>query len=110
MSEVTDDLLQALISLVGRSVFDQEHPLQVVNPPHTKGRQLLAYNLCDGTMTQSEIIKRAKLDPGNFSRTVTQWIEAGFLFRIGKGREAKLLHVYPLSSGGRKSKGTTKKT
>jgi len=59
-------------------------------------KQLRAYNMCDGTKTQSEIAKATKLDPASFSRTVARWIEAGALFRMGSGRDTKLLHAYPL--------------
>jgi hypothetical protein len=59
--------------------------------------QLLAYNFCDGTKSQAEVAKAASLDPGNFSRSVARWVEAGILVRLGEGRDAKLLHAYPLS-------------
>jgi hypothetical protein len=55
--------------------------------------QLHAFNMCDGTRTQGEIAKAQGLDPGNFSRTVSRWVEAGVVFKMP---DNKLLHVYPL--------------
>ena len=71
---------------------------------------LLAYNLCDGTKTQQEIARAAKLDTGNFSRTVGRWIEAGIVFRVESGDKDTLLHIYPIPNAGttkRKAKSTS---
>lgn len=59
-------------------------------------KQTKAFNMCDGSRSQGEIIKALKLDQGNFSKTVTRWVDAGIAIRLGEGRETKLLHVYPL--------------
>jgi DNA-binding MarR family transcriptional regulator len=99
----SEALLHAIFSLVARQTFPIEQLREIV----MKGsgdKQLRAFNMCDGTKGQSEIAKSLKLDTGNFSRTVARWIEAGVLFRLGEGREAKLLHVYPLPDGGAASK------
>src|SRR6266508_4986031 len=89
----SDDLLRILVQLNARLAFPEATVRHIVgNSP----RQAQAYNLCDGTMTQSEVAKRAGLDQGNFSRTMNRWIRSGILFRLGTGREAKLLHLYPL--------------
>jgi len=93
MSE-TDELLQVLVQLNARQAFPEATVRKVVGG---SARQLRAYNLCDGTLSQSAVTKAAKLDSGNFSRTVTRWIQSGVLFRLGSGREAKLLHLYPLA-------------
>ena len=109
MSETTDDVLRFLISLMGRSVFHEDHLLQIICPPGTSNKQVMAYNLCDGTKTQGEVAKKAKIDPGNFSRTVARWIEAGVVCRIGEGRDAKLLHAYPVPSRLPKTRQVRKK-
>jgi hypothetical protein len=90
----TDDLLRILVQLSARQALPEAAVRKVVGG---STRQLQAYNLCDGTRSQSEVTKVAKLDSGNFSRTVTRWIQFGVLFRLGTGREAKLLHLYPLA-------------
>ena len=59
-------------------------------------KQVEAFNLADGTRTQSEIAEQVKMDQGQLSRTVSRWIEAGIMFRLGDGRDAKLLHIYPI--------------
>jgi len=88
------ELLRPLLSLIGRAVIPPKTVAELVGT----GKQLAAYNLCDGTKKQSEVVEQVKIDSGNFSRIVTKWIEAGILFRIGEGREARLLHVYPISA------------
>jgi len=69
-------------------------------------KQVAAFNLCDGSRSQGDIAKVLKLDAGNFSRTVGRWIDEGVVFRLGDGREAKLLHVYPLPESAARKKGT----
>ena len=96
MSDYTDDLLRALVRTTARAVFPVRQVYEVVNVGGKGARQMKAFNLADGTRTQSDIAKQANIDQGNFSRTVSRWVEAGIMFRLGEGREAKLLHVYPL--------------
>ena len=90
-----NDLLKCAIQVVGRIAMRPEQVGEVVI---VKGnaKQLKAYNLCDGTRTQGEVAKAAGLDNGNFSRTAARWVESGVLFRTGSGKDAKVLHLYPL--------------
>lgn len=90
-----NDLLKCAMQVVGRIAMRPEQIGGIVFVK-ANAKQLRAYNLCDGTRTQGEVAKAAGLDQGNFSRTVTRWVEGGVLFRVGSGREAKLLHLYPL--------------
>jgi hypothetical protein len=87
------DLLKCAIQVVGRIAMPPEQVGKVVA---LNAKQLKAYNLCDGSTTQAEVGKAAGVNAGNFSRTVTRWLESGVLFKIGSGREARLLHLYPL--------------
>jgi hypothetical protein len=103
MASNSETLLRAILGVVARQAFPVEKLREIV----MKGsgdKQLRAFNMCDGTKGQSDIAKTLKLDSGNFSRTVMRWIDAGVLFRVGEGREAKLLHVYPLSEEGGSNK------
>lgn len=100
MQNNTDALLRILIALTGRAVFAEELVFEIVAGASGMGsgtKQLNAYNLCDGSHTQADVARMAKLDAGNFSRTLNRWIASGIVFRIGDGREATLLHVFPLS-------------
>ena len=92
--DTTGELLRILIKLNARQAVPETTVREAVG---NSARQLQAYNLCDGTRSQAEIAKAAKIDQGNFSRTVGRWVEEGVLFRIGADREAKLLHLYPLA-------------
>ena len=94
MSSETVSLLRALIHISGRSVYDEDGVREIVSP---KSKKLLnAYNLCDGTRTQQDVVKRAKLDSGNFSRTLVRWIQKGIVHRIESGDRVTLLHVFPV--------------
>jgi hypothetical protein len=92
------DLLRCAMQVVGRMAMRPEQIGEVV-VVNGNAKQLKAYNLCDGTKTQAEVAKAAGLDQGNFSRTAGRWIESGVIFKLGTGREAKLLHLYPLVKG-----------
>lgn len=92
----TEALLKGILATVGRAAFPPEALRKIVAPTTGSNKQVLAYNLCDGETPQAEIGKRAKLDSGNLSRTITKWIEAGIVIRVGA--EDHPLHLYPLSS------------
>ena len=94
MTNNTDGLLRALISVTGRVPVPAAELRDVVTAGRPAQKQVDAYNLCDGTRTQAQIAKQLKLDAGNFSRTVQRWERSGVLFRIGE--DEQLLHLYPL--------------
>lgn len=96
MTSNSEILLRAILSSIGRQTFPINVLNEIIDPKGTAKKQIQAYNLCDGVHTQGQIVKKLKLDSGNFSRTVTRWSENGIVFRLGDGRDAKLLHIYPL--------------
>jgi len=91
----TETLLRAILTITARSTFPPSEIFKIVCPKAGSERQLAAYNLCDGETPQSEIGKRAKLDKGNLSRSISRWIDAGIVVRVGP--EQLPLHIYPLS-------------
>lgn len=91
----SDSLLRAIFSMSARSVFSADQVIRVVCPFKGSEKQMTAYNLCDGRTSQAEIVKRAKLDKGNFSRALSRWIEAGVVVRVGD--DDLPLHVFPIS-------------
>lgn len=108
MADNSETILRAILSVVARQTFPADKLAEIVRPTGASAKQVKAFNLCDGTTGQGEIAKALKLDSGNFSRTVSRWVDEGVLFRLGEGRDAKLLHVYPLPEDTRKKKGPTK--
>jgi hypothetical protein len=86
-------LLRALVGLVGRQTFPPERLAEIIGSGE---KQQAAFNMCDGSKGQGEIAKAAGINDGNFSRTVARWIAEGIVIRLGDGRDAKLLHLYPL--------------
>ena len=93
MPDQTETILRALLATSGRAAFSVEHIHSIVNPKGSGTKQIKAYNLADGTLSQGEIAKKLKLDPGNFSRTVSRWVESGIMFRLD---DKVLLHIYPV--------------
>lgn len=96
-----NQLLKALIGLLARQTFSVTDVLSIVGID--KANQFKAYNLCDGMRSQGQIAKECKLDAGNFSRTVSRWVDEGIVIRLDSGGEQTLLHVFPISEARRKS-------
>jgi DNA-binding MarR family transcriptional regulator len=98
MKEVpeVEQLLKVLVHVVGRSVVPMEKLEQIVAPTRGSEKQIRAFNLCDGSRTQAEIVKVLSLDPGNFSKTLARWESAGIVYRLKVGSDQRLLHLYPL--------------
>jgi predicted transcriptional regulator len=96
MSDSSDIYLRAILTTVARQTFPVSTIIDIVGSGKTSEKQLAAYNLCDGSVSQSDIAKKLGLDPGNFSKTLARWIDAGIVIRAVDGREVRPTHVYPL--------------
>lgn len=92
-TEQTDQLLRCLMHIFGRATMPPKKVYEFIGGGK---QQIAAFNLCDGTLSQSEVAKKAGIDRGNFSRTFARWIENGIAFWIGEGNDAKPLHIYPI--------------
>jgi len=90
-------LLRAQLAVVGRRAISPRELLDAIAPVKRGAeKNLKAYNLCDGTRIQSLVAKEAGFDSGNFSGTVTRWIDAGVVFKIPMGDDVHLQHIYPV--------------
>jgi hypothetical protein len=97
MNVETNTLLKAILGMTARQAISVEDLIQTVVPKGSGEAQVEAYNLCDGTRSQGQIAKEVRLDPGNFSRTVARWVEAGIVMKLGDAKDgAPLLHIYPI--------------
>ena len=98
-----EHLLECLVHVLGRTALPLDHVQRIVG---TTARQIKAFNLCDGAHSQAQVAKATKIAQGNLSRTFTRWIEQGVAFWLGEGKEARLLHIYPIPEtlGGAKGK------
>jgi hypothetical protein len=96
-----EELLRAILATVARTTFPPEELHKIVAPTTGSQKQLLAYNLCDGETPQATIGKKVNLDAGSLSRSITRWVEAGVMVRIGPDRLP--LHIYPLLESGSKA-------
>jgi hypothetical protein len=94
--DTTDALLRGILATVGRTAFPPAALHKIVVPAAGSIKQVQAYNLCDGQTPQKDICKKLKLDAGNFSRTISRWIEAGVVIRVGP--EDLPMHLYRLSA------------
>ena len=92
-SQRLEQLLQCLIHVVGRAAVSEERVRQIVA---TGEKQVEAFNSCDGTLTQKEVVEKVGLDQGSVSRSMTRWVENGVAFWIGEGNDARLLHIFPI--------------
>lgn len=92
-TEQSDQLLRCLVQIIGRAAMPTEKVFELVGRGE---KQVEAFNLCDGTLSQREICKKTGIDAGQMSRTFTRWVENGVAFWIGEGQAARLLHIYPL--------------
>jgi DNA-binding MarR family transcriptional regulator len=89
-------LLECLIHIIGRASIKIEEVNAIVRKGKKPEKQVKAYNLCDGTLTQNEIAKKAGLDQGNLSRSVDRWVKSGIVFRFKEGNEVKFLYIFPI--------------
>ena len=106
MPDASEALLRAILHTVARQTFSEKTLREILVSRGAGQPQVLAYNMCDGSKTQSEIAKANGLDAGNFSRTLSRWQDAGIIFRIGT--DEKPLHVYPLRPEGAVQKDKAK--
>ncbi len=90
-----EQLLECLIQVIARAAIPEDRVREIVA---TGRKQLAAFNLCDGTRTLTEVARRARLDTGNLSRAASRWVQNGVAFWIGEGRDARLLHVFPITA------------
>jgi len=98
-TEQTDQMLRCLMHIIGRAAMPLEKVYELIG---SGKKQIAAFNLCDGTLSQSGVAKKAGIDPGNFSRTSARWVKNGIVFWVGEGNDAKLLHIYPISQAATK--------
>jgi Fic family protein len=85
-------LLECLIHVIGRAAIKIDDVCQIVG----QKKQIRAFNLCDGTLTLSEIAKKSGINKANLSRTFDRWVKNGIAFRFKEGKETRLLHVFPI--------------
>lgn len=92
--DTTETLLRAILATIGRQTFPPSELSKIVSPTSGGKKQIEAYNLCDGQTSQAEVSKKAKLDRGNLSRSISRWTEAGVMVRVGADQHP--MHIYPL--------------
>ena len=92
--DTNEALLRAILATVARQAFPPDELTKLISPTAGGGKQFMAYNLCDGQTPQTEIGKKAKLDKGSLSRSISRWIEVGIVIRVG--RDQNPMHLYPL--------------
>jgi len=90
-----ESLLRAVLATIARQVFPPDKVIEILSARNSGKKQIAAYNLCDGATPQFEVGKRVGLDKGSLSRSISRWVEAGIVVRIGPNDLP--LHVYPLS-------------
>ena len=87
------DLLRCLVHVIGRVAIPIEQAREIVGTGHNR---LKAFNMCDGTKTIADIARATRIDSGNLSRAVANWVEHGIAFWVGGENDERLLHIYPI--------------
>jgi hypothetical protein len=88
-----EDLLSCALQVLGRATLRPDRIRRTIG---SRKKQLRAFNLCDGSNTVRQIARKARLDEGNLSRTLSRWREHGIVFLVGEGKQARFLHIYAL--------------
>ena len=103
-NEKLESLLKILIQVTGRIAIpvDKVEKIVCTSPEYVK-----AFNLCDGGATQLEIATKCEIDHSNLNKAMKRWVANGVAFQIGPGKNAKILHVYPIPEA-MKKKGKEK--
>ncbi len=87
--------LKAILATVARQTFPQDKLAELV-APRAGSKQLAAYNLCDGSNSQSQIATLLGMDKSDLSKCIAKWLDAGIVIRVGEGVDQRPMHVYPL--------------
>ena len=103
-----DAYLRAILAVTARNAFPPDELASQVGIGSTKVKQIEAYNLCDGSLTQGEVAREVGLDPGNFSRTISRWLDDGLIVRTEMDGQMRPVHLYriPPSAVKKSAKGT----
>lgn len=89
--------LKAILATVARQAFPPDRLAELVTSHVGGEKQIAAFNLCDGTKSQSQIADSVGLDKSNFSKSINRWVELGIAVKIEEGGEVRPVHVYPLA-------------
>lgn len=87
-------LMLTLVKVIARAAIPVEHVRKVVG---NRPKQIRAYNLLDGSQSLSDVARKTKIEKGNLSKATQRWLSEGVMYRLGSGRDAKLLHAYPIA-------------
>jgi hypothetical protein len=90
-----EHLVECLIQVIGRVALPEQKVRDLVG---AGSKQIRAFNLADGTRQLSDIASTTGIDNGNLSRTAQRWVENGAAFWVGEKSDARLLHIYPITS------------
>lgn len=92
-----EELLKCIFHVIARASVNPDQARRVIGEGT---KQLRAFNLCDGTRTISQVASAAKIDSGNFSRTLARWVSHGLIFKLCANNDRYPLHLYPIPTSG----------
>lgn len=93
-----DAYLRAILAVTARKAIPPDELASQVGVGSTKSKQIEAYNLCDGSLTQAEVAREAGLDQGNFSRTINRWLDDGLIVKTDLDGQMRPVHLYRIPS------------
>ncbi|WP_417492334.1 MarR family transcriptional regulator [Maricaulis sp.] len=89
-------LLRGILATIARQTFTPDTLYALVVPNSNAKTNAIAFNLCDGSRTQSEIATAAGVDKGNLSKRIQRWVDAGIIIKIPHEKSWLPLHLYPI--------------
>lgn len=97
MTENTDFYLKMIMQLIARQTFSAKEVAEHVCPTKKSAKSLKAYNLCDGSKSQTEIGTLSGIDRANCRKMIKRWELEGLILRVPHGQELHPLHIFPIS-------------
>lgn len=74
-----------IINLIAQKILNPKEIKETITKNRRDPEKFIEiFNSCNGETSLTEIATKFKINPGNFSRDITQWERNGFLIKITK--------------------------
>lgn len=88
---------ELIISLLGRMVFKRDELRKLVIQDSKRPTAILrAYNLCDGSLTVTEIASKVGLTQSAISQAIGRWEKLGIIFKTTEKGAVYPIKLYPI--------------
>lgn len=74
-----------IITLLAQKILNTDEIKETISKGRKDPKKIInAFNSCDGKTIITDVAKKYKIDPGNFSRDVEAWEKSGYIIKIEK--------------------------